>query len=196
VAVNKCNISSYIIDEINNLIWGYKCVDNTNAILENYIQYIGCADANLVTCFPDNCNNPTINFTCTLSIANGIIAIVDQDTNTVQFTLNAANITNGLAPYQYTWTYNPNDLTPIGPINGSVVSFSAKEGKLISDLVTAVMIEVVDANNCTATKTCYLVTGQVQCATNYNPCYTASALKVINSVVVAVPPSGLIVRHV
>lgn len=192
MGVNKCNITKFTNIELNKINFGSKYNLSSKEILENYIQFINCPTVNINICYPDNCNNPTINFTCTIAIS-----AISQTINnrTITFFLDTGSLTNYTNPLQYLWTYDSTVFDITGGLNQSTLVLTLKSGKIYNNLVSPVTLEVIDANDCSVTKSCFLVSEVMQCAT-YTPCDNPRSLSVSNLMVYCVSPSGLIVNKI
>ena len=66
MAVNKCNITKYVLDIINRLYSGLSCKKDNDSIYENYAQYLNCSTVEIIPCHADVCNNDPIQVSCLL----------------------------------------------------------------------------------------------------------------------------------
>lgn len=192
VAVNKCNIIGLVLTKLNKLYWGFSCEDIDDKILDNYKNSLTCDTLNKTTCFPDNCVNETVILICDLQIS-GISFSFDETERIITFFIPEEGITNGLAPYSYKWTYEIDDFDQAGTIDTAQSTLALKENKQFDVLVTAISVEVTDANGCKATKNCYFVEGEIQCAEDYQPCSNVSNFVVRDNFVRCIGVSGLLV---
>jgi hypothetical protein len=192
VGVNKCNITKFTNIELNKINFGSKYNLSSKEILENYIQFLNCPTVNINICYPDNCNNSTIDFTCTIAIS-AISQIIDN--RTITFFLDLGSLTNYVNPLQYLWTYDNTVFDITGGLNQSTLVLTLKSGKIFDNLVSQVTLKVTDANGCSITKSCFLVSEAMQCST-YILCSNPRNLNIVNRMVYCVSPSGLIVNKI
>jgi hypothetical protein len=78
VAVNKCGITKYVKGYVDELFWGSSNGSNQKAILENYLQYLGCSTAEHNICYPDDCQETKVTVTCSLAV-EGILSSVQDN---------------------------------------------------------------------------------------------------------------------
>lgn len=184
-ATNKCNITGYVLDQLNQLKYGVECSDSSSAIVENYIAYLNCPDVDLEICHPDDCKNEVVRFSCLINVPvlSGVI-----NSNTITYT---ASIVGGKAPFTYAWSFDQTKFTASGATNQPELSITAKPGLDISTLVASVTLVVTDADGCKDTKTCYLDNSLTKCNPNFVPCVNPSGLSVRNSVTYCLAPSNL-----
>lgn len=198
VAVNKCNITSLVLEKLNKLKWGFSCKDNSCGIVENYLQYISkdCPTVIFSICFPDNCQNSAIVFNCNLKLI-GITGERDVDQEKIVFDLGVGDYINGLPPFTYEWTYDEDIFDIIsGSTTSPQIELQLKEDKQIELVITPIMVEITDSNGCTASKQCYLTPEGMQCANNYVPCNNPSDLEVTMIYITCSRPKSLTVELV
>lgn len=179
VGVNKCNITNIALEEANKLFWGFRCKDSRAIFLENYMQYLKCSTLSSVTCYPDNCVNPTIHNTCNIIINAISFSIVG---NVITFFIDPSDLIGATNPLQYAWGYEPDVFDLISTsTNNSTLVVKLKDGIVLDDLVTPTSVVITDANGCHASKLCYLAEGSIICADDYTPCPNITNLVVSNS---------------
>src|SRR5580765_1933777 len=103
-ATNKCNIVELVNGLVAQMQWGI--ATDEAEMLENYIMYLGCGET--IPCYPDDCSNPTIHVTCSLTTTGITVKVLTG--NQVQFTAlfsNASTVTTS-----FKWTYNTAIFTP------------------------------------------------------------------------------------
>ena len=194
MAVNKCNITSTVLNKITYLQKGRKFF-NEESIYENYLGFLNCDSVDYNICFPDNCSNPTIIFICTLAVS-GISAIVDKDSGQVTFYIADNQFVNGIPPYSYSWIYNTADFDLVSVIGNNQIVLSIKQGKTFDALVSQISVSITDSNGCYASKSCYLTPIGIQCASDYQECPNGNNLQIVNLYTQCFGASGLIVNNV
>lgn len=190
-AINKCNITSYVLPKIEALHLLLKCEDYDDQILENYIQYLSCSTYTHVTCSPDNCSNPVIVFVCTMALTK--ISEQVNNTNNVTFYIANGDLSNFQAPLTYSWSFDTRFFTPQGAINASTLTLVVNSNKDLDVLVFSIGLTITDANGCFVNKTCWFTPSGENCSDSYSPCVNANNLTLLNKVTNCVAPSGLIV---
>lgn len=178
VGVNKCNITALAVEQLNSLYYGFQCKDKSVVILENYLDYLNCPTVDHTTCFPDNCSNPVITNMCNIVLSSISYTVVGR---TLTFYIDPANLTGATLPLTYLWSYNTQDFTITGNNTSSTLVLTLKTGKVLSSLVTMVTVGIQDANQCTASKQCYLVQGTMHCDSGYVQCPNGSNLVVTSN---------------
>lgn len=191
----KCNITGFVLDELSPMFYGLKCKDNSYAIVENYIESLGCTNINLQICNPADCeNNPTV-FECEFNIVRTTV-VINGDGNLVTFNVSEEDYFGGTSPFTYEWTFETDDFIISGPVNTSQLVLAVKPGKVLANLVTKISVTITDANGCTDTKECWLNKGDLRCSVNFVACSNPSGLVTTNNFVQCAGPSGLIVTKV
>lgn len=183
----KCNITGLVLEELSRLFYGFKCKDNSYAIIENYIESLNCEGINLEVCFPSDCKNELVIFNCTFNVV-GITSSING--NVVTFSVVTVG---GTTPFTYAWTFEVDDFTLSGAINQSTLVLTLKPGKSFPDLVSQVSVAITDANGCTDIKSCWLDDLAMKCSVNFVPCVNPSNLTLSNPVTYCVAPSSLVV---
>lgn len=183
----KCNITGLVLELVGELYYGFKCKDNSYAIIENYLESLQCEDVVPEVCHPADCTNDPIIFNCQIGVAGIAVSI---NGNTVTFT---STIVGGTAPFTYEWSFETDDFTS-GAINQSSLVLTLKPNKSLEDLVSEVSVTVTDANGCTTTKSCWLVDAAMKCNESFVPCPNPSQLTLLNATTYCVAPSNLIVN--
>lgn len=179
VKINKCNITSLAIEQLNKLYWGYVCKYNSSIEYENYIQYLNCPTVKPNICHPDNCSNPTIINVCNLALTS--ISYIAADT-VLTFYIDPINLSGATPPISYLWTYDINDFDLISLNNtGDIIVLKLKADKILSEVVSFVEVHIIDVNGCSIDKLCALVEGEVICTDGYVPCPNVNNLTVSNS---------------
>lgn len=189
MVVNKCNITKYALNRVAQLQFGINCENVTDAIIENYLVYLGCGGS---ICYPDDCSNPVIYFKCRFRVL-GITRTIPSDNNVydIQFSATGANLFKGEEPYTYEWSFDADDFEVVGSATGSSINLKLKEGKQLNLLVTSIGVTVEDGNSCQDSKTCWLVNSAMQCADNYVPCANPQILEVTPRYIICPEPETL-----
>lgn len=186
----KCNITSSILQKLAQLKWGVNSNAIDEVIIENYVEQLACDCIDLDICHPDNCINDTIIVTCNVQVAKISNTIVE---NLVTFYIQDIDLTGGLAPYTYQWSFEQDDFDNSGTVDVNKAVLTVKLGKKPELLVTKITVTITDNNGCKVTKSCYMTPQGMQCLTTYKPCSTITNLKLISKNVTCVRVKSLVV---
>lgn len=178
MAVNKCDITKYALEQYNHLKYGTTCKDDSiKAIIENYIKRINCKDFDHQVCYPDiECtSNLTITSTCICEIAsmefNRVSNISGDNIVDVIFSVGGiGNITGCAPPYIYSWSFDDTGLELVGVLNSTELQLKLKVGFNLDYLVFHVTLGLTDANGCTTIKRCVYVPSSLICDESYVEC--------------------------
>lgn len=198
VGVSKCKITEYSLSKLGELYYGVLCSNTVNSnIFINYIEHLNCKDVFVTVCDPLDCPEPYTSFTCTLKVIALLYSQDEENNRLFKFTIPSNSIAGGKEPYTYNWIYEEDDfeVTEEG-INSSELKLILKPGKVLSNLVTSIRVDVVDANGCSATRNCYLAYGSMQCGVNYVSCSNPNSLVVSNILTTCAKPSSLILSKI
>lgn len=187
----KCGITSLALKKITELHWGTK-LNVDDKIIQNYIESLGCKiDSDCYKGDDDICDNPTIVFLCKLKV-DAISNIIDE--NTITFYIKDEDLTAGVPPYTYHWSFEQDDFDISGAVDVDQAVLTVKVGKDINLLVSSISVLVTDSQNCKAIKNCYLTPGGImKCADDFVPCSNSSGLRVVSKTTYCVKPLGLTV---
>ena len=173
----KCNITKFVLEDLNTFNYGFNCVDNSCAIIENYVEYLNCPSVIQEICHPDNCENKPIFFECTFNIKKISSRVIEN--NTIEFFIEDENLINGVSPYQYSWVYEEEDFELINNTTSNTLILQPKENKDLSVIVSRIQVSIICDNGCMSTKVCWLTPQGMECGNMYEPCDNPHALEVV-----------------
>ena len=192
MAVNKCNITGYIKPILDKSRIGIKYNLSSKAILENYTQWLNCSTETINVCYPDNCVNVPLVYTCSMALARITSTIFNR---VITFSITDGDLTNYTAPLTYIWNYDSSVFILSGSIHQSTLVLYLTGTRLYDYLVTTVSVTIKDANGCSITKSCTLVSEEMDCSGSI-PCPNLSSLVLSNPVTYCTSPMGLIINKV
>lgn len=149
----NCNLSKNVLTLLAKQKFGLKCFDETASkiLLQSYINSLDC-NVKQYICIDDAqpCENIT-SFLCKFYI----FKINVNSTSTV-FNFNVEQFHEGLAPYQYLWSFDQNifELVPGNTDKNSILKLRWKNGVVPTAVTTIISVTVRDANGCLATESC------------------------------------------
>ena len=187
----KCNITSSVLKKLNKLYWGFSSEYIEDKILENYIEYLACPTIKLVICNNDDCTNPTTIIDCAIQVT-GMIFVVDNDNNTITFSIPEESIVGSTPPITYTWQFDSTKLESVNGVNNPTLILTPKGDRTIDTLSISIILTIVDAIGCKYTKTCYLANSGISCG-NFVLCVNPKNLVVTNQSVNCVSPKHLVI---
>ena len=197
--VAKCNIVDVVLKDLAELQYGFTCPsDNTKIFIENYLEYLNCADIYHHICYPaPPCEkDQAVNFTCNFNLLS-ISATLNPPANPeadIIFDIKVLNYVGGTLPFKsYLWTFESDDFELVGANGLPEVKLKLKEGQVLETMTSLIGVTIVDANDCTDSVSCYLTPDGMQCGFAYQPCFGPEGLEVISLLpVVCSRPMGLI----
>ena len=192
----KCNIVDLVLQDLAELQYGFACKSDSKAVLENYLEYLDCANIILNICNPaSNCekDNP-VSFNCEFNIIS-ISATLhpdDPDNADIIFDLKVLDYVGGKLPFTYNWIFDSNDFESIDAVNLPQVRLKLLPNKVLENLSSLIAVEITDADNCQDIKTCYLTPGgTLNCGDSFLPCSTPVGLQVVYNYVPCSAPLTL-----
>lgn len=203
----KCNIAANVTKKVNLSQWGFSIdKDLDRAIVENYMESLGCISISLKSCndYDDACakineqNGSNVDFTCNMNVV-GMSYTLDPNPASpeeISFYLAVGDVYGAKQPLTYKWIYDSNKLDIVGTDDQPIVKFKAKVGHDVDYMVTGIQLQVTDANGCKDTKTCYYSAGSMKCNDSFVPCYADSNLQVAYLYVACAKPKTLVVSNV
>ena len=183
----KCNIASKALIRLANSQWGFSKDKSTDiSIVENYLEYLGCPSFSLKLCTEDyssiceqiNKSNVQI-VNCNINLIGiSFVPIENEENGDISFYLAVGDIYGAKQPITYKWTFDESDFEIIGSDEEPVINLKAVNGKDPALIVSAISLEITDANGCTDTKQCYYTPTGMKCNNSFAPCLGVSGLNV------------------
>lgn len=184
MAVNKCNITKWALEQYNSVKWGISCSNNAaRGIIENYIEYLDCPDVDHVVCEQDNCSNPSITTTCNCELLmleyDRLSNIGGDDIVDIIFRLNSEGSQGCQLPFvSYLWSWDGTGFYSDANYQEPELKLRLKPGFDLDYLVFTVILQVVDSAGCTNTKVCVYAAGTVICDESYVECPNPHTLQI------------------
>ncbi len=158
----KCNITGFTLEQLNKLLWGFSCKVHTDAILENYAEYLNCSTVNLPICNEADCTNEPVILWCEDFLIESIDELPLDDPGPSYDYRFGITISGANNPYTCVWEYDPVIFELVVQDN-CTIKLNVKAGIVIDDVITLIKVTVTDDKNCTGTKTCNLIGGSLSC---------------------------------
>jgi hypothetical protein len=157
-ASNKCNITSSVAALMDDRAWGTKVDDNVyKSILENYRVYLGCLTDNIDICYPDICEPAPQVLVCGITISS---INASQTPPTITFTAQFKDPNS--TTFSFEWTYNTCVYSFISDNGNGTIVLKVNPG-VDTSVSGEVGVTITDEFGCSATKTCCLISGVMQC---------------------------------
>lgn len=120
MAVNKCKIVPYALQNLNQLIYGYGCQSNVGCKINlNYVEYLNCTGVDIQPCETVVCDFVPVTVNCTMQGVTLEISDITINSVRIDFTYPEHDytivVTDGVTPRTFINPLSPlllNDLIP------------------------------------------------------------------------------------
>lgn len=151
----NCNISSIAKEIFDKKRFGLQCTgDEYSAFVQSYLSELGC---NPSVCIPIQgpCDRISIQGCSTFVLPSFRFTHQAYGTS-IDFIVSPADL-NGVEPYTYSWTFDPQYFSvrvPGSNLESTLKLTKLQETNINMNYLTNVTVQVTDANGCTFSKTC------------------------------------------